>query len=379
MILMRLLGLGLAVAWMCAGEEPLRVSAWYWLNSAPASEWERDFRAMRGLGFTHAVLCWGLDLAAVGHRQEDTRRALAMCRRAGVKAYLVIWHPTHNSLERQPEFQQRDIAGRLRFAFDVFNARWRSTQWKGYLQTVASAYRDEPAFAGYIFDDSFGIGPIERFGGQQGPPGERILAGGKQRAGWWEDWARDTVQFLRAADPNQEHEIYLEDEEHVLGPRVRETVGLDFDRVAKHFDAVGAYTARPWDSPESGARLAEHTREVLEKTRAAVGPDRKIIYTFWVANSVELRKPGPAQFPTVDQIRQIADAARQFGIRHLDLYGFRIGDWAVSEQEWPKARPGTAKTYPLTRGFPGKFLYDRTAIHDELRRYLQSLTSGGSR
>src|SRR5574341_1147066 len=131
----------IALAPLRAQQEPIKISAWYWLNSAPKSEWERDFRAMRDLGFTHAVLCWGLDLAAVGHRQDDTRQALGFCRRAGLKAYLVIWHPTHNSLERRLEFQQKDIAGRLRFSFDVFNPKWRATQWKSYLQTVAKAYQ----------------------------------------------------------------------------------------------------------------------------------------------------------------------------------------------------------------------------------------------
>ncbi|HYM10573.1 MAG TPA: hypothetical protein VEU62_07570 [Bryobacterales bacterium] len=354
---------------------PVRVSAWYWLNSAAAPEWERDFRNMRDLGFTDAVLCWGLDAAAFSYRQKDTHRALDLCQRAGLGCYLMIWHPTHNSLPRRPEFQQRDIAGHLRFTFDVFNPRWRNSQWKAYLQEVAAQYKSDPALAGYVFDDSFGIGPIDHFGGAGGPASERVLPGGEKRAGWWEDWARDTTRFLRAVDPDPQHEIYLEDEEHVLSERTREAVGVDFGRVAKHFDAVGAYTAVAWDSPGAGARVATHTREVLEKTRAAIGPDKKIIYTFWAANIAEERKPGPARFPTVDQIRQIADAALQFGIRHLDLYGYRIGDWVVSAEDWPLRRPGTGPTYPITGQFPGKFLYDRREVHAGLRAYLRGLTS----
>src|SRR5256885_13340654 len=49
-----------AAAWsICAPAQPLRISAWYWLNSAPREEWDRDFRNMAKLGFTHAGLCWG--------------------------------------------------------------------------------------------------------------------------------------------------------------------------------------------------------------------------------------------------------------------------------------------------------------------------------
>jgi hypothetical protein len=48
--------------------------------------------------------------------------------------------------------------GRLRFAFNTFNSKWRETQSKQYLETLARLYAQDPAFAGYIFDDSFEIG-----------------------------------------------------------------------------------------------------------------------------------------------------------------------------------------------------------------------------
>ncbi len=380
-----------------AQAQPVRISAWYWLNAAPKAEWERDFRSMQDLGFTDVVLCWGLDAAAFGLRTGDTREALAAARRVGLGAYIVFWHPVHNSLERRPEFQQVDLAGRLRFAFDVFHPGWRATQWKEYLQRVARAYRDEPAMAGYVLDDSFGVGPVGSFGGRMGPSEEQVISYGRverrlfgaepprsrsdpawdkwieARAAWWEDWARDTVTFLRAEDPNRRHEIYLEDEAHVLETAKRDAVGLDFARLARHFDVVAAYTATPWLGPDSGERVAAATREVIRKTRQLLGPDKKLIYTFWVANAAEQRRPGPARYPTVDQIRQIAEAALETGVRHLDMYGYRIGDYLVKESDWPQARPGSGPTYPLTGQFPQKFLWDRPELHPELRAYLRSL------
>ena len=395
MIRLAVLTLLLAQSLIC---QPLRISAWYWLNSAPRAEWERDFRKMAGMGFTHVDLCWGLDAAAWALRVEDTKYALKSCRRAGLGAYFIVWHPVHNSLPRRPEFQQVDAAGQLRFAFDTFNSKWRETQWKEYLQTLARLYARDPAFAGYILDDSFGIGPIKGIAGPGGAPASRFIsyseddrrrfgkapptqpsdpdwaAWTQARAGWWEDWARDTNRYIRDVDPNRQHEVYLEDEQYVLSQAARDTTGVDFGRMARAFDAVGAYTEPRWDGkPDAGKRAVEQTVQVLEKTRAAVGPGKKIIYTFWAGNILELRAPGPAKYPTVDQIREICEAALKFGIRHLDLYGYRIGDFIVTDENWPQKRPPATGPYPLTDQFPHKYLYDRPELHERLGEYLRGL------
>lgn len=383
-----------------AGSPPkVRISAWYWLNSAPKSEWARDFDQMGKMGFTDVLLCWGLDAAAfrLPNRSQDSLDAMRMAKKAGMGSYIVFWHPSHNSLERRPEFVQVDAGGRHLFTFDTFNPEWRRTQWKDYLQQIARIYGKEPGFSGYVFDDSFGIGPIESFGGKQVPPDDRYISYNdfekknfqgalphkpgdplweqwrEARAKWWEDWARDTVGSIRAIDSNTAHEIYVEDEAHVLSPKMKDTVGLDLGKVARHFDAVGAYTAISWKSPDAseGARI---TSDVLARTRAAVGPKTKIIYTFWIANHPEERNPGPANYPTVDQIKAVADAALKAGIQHLDMYGYRIGEYVVNPpSDWPKARPGTGATYPLTGQFPQKFLWDRPQLHKKLGEYLRSL------
>jgi len=355
---------------------------------------------MAELGFTHVDLCWGLDAAAWVLRVEDTAYALDTSRRAGLGAYLVVWHPVHNSLIRKPEFQQVDAAGQLRFAFNTFNAGWRETQWKQYLQKLAKLYGNHPAFAGYIFDDSFGIGPIGGIAGAGGAASSRFISYsaddrrryGRQppnrpsdpdwaawtevRSGWWAEWARDTNRYIREIDPNREHDVYLEDEQYVLSQAARDATSVDFGRMARAFDAVSAYTEPKWDdSPDSSRRAVEQTRSVLEKTRAAIGPDKKMIYTFWAGNILELRTPGPAKYPTVEQIREICEAAIQSGVRHLDMYGWRIGDFLVTNENWPKKRPPANGPYPLTDPFPGKYLYDRPKLHAQLGDYLRALKS----
>lgn len=390
---------GTPLALNAAAKPKVRISAWYWLNSAPKSEWARDFADMSKMGFTDVLLCWGLDAAAFGipNRDQDSLDAIQMAQKVGMGSYLVFWHPSHNSLERKPEFEQVDSGGQHLFTFDTFNPKWRSTQWKGYLQRVARTYRSAPGFAGYVFDDSFSMGPVETFGGKPVPAEYRYISYNDfekknfkgelprkpgdplweewcaARAKWWGDWARDTVKFIRQIDADKAHEIYVEDEAHVLSPKMKDTVGLDLQRVANEFDAIGAYTEIAWKSQDAseGARI---TSDVLERTRAAVGPGKKIIYTFWIANHPEERKPGPAVYPTVDQIKAVADAALKAGIQHLDMYGYRIGEYVVNPaSDWPKARPGTGASYPLTGQFPQKFLWDRPQLHEKLGEYLRGL------
>jgi hypothetical protein len=123
---------------------------------------------------------------------------------------------------------------------------------------------------------------------------------GESQEDWWEDWARDTVRFIREVDPSPQHIIYLEDPAgDALNPSVKNTVGLDLTRVARHFDAVGAYTSASWSSsPNSGAKVAQHARDVLAQLRKVIQPEKLTIYTFWVANAPEERKPGPARYPS---------------------------------------------------------------------------------
>ncbi len=379
--------------------EPIRVSAWYWLNSAPRQEWAADFHNMKHLGFTHLSLCWGLDLTAWRFRVEDTKYALNLARQSGLGAYLIVWHPSHNSLPRRPEFQQIDAGGNVRFTFDTFNTTWRNTQWKEYLQTVAKLYAGHPAFAGYIFDDTFGIGGIGTIDGPMGKPEQLYVSYsafdgrlfGKQppkspadlgwsewtaaRSDWWANWSQDTIRFIREIDQNIQHEIYLEDNiDSIFQPRVRDRIGLDFGKAAQPWDAVGAYTEPDWGMNSHSAQAQiDFTRAVIGKVRAAVGPEKKIIYTFWAGNAKELRTLGPAKYPMASQIRDVCEAALSLGIRHLDMYGYRIGDFVVTEKDWPQKRPPLEGPYRLTDPFPQKYLYDRTSLHEELGAYLRSL------
>lgn len=365
----------------------IRISSWYWLNSAPKTDWAGDFVTMKNLGFTDVLLGWGLDAAAIATRPEETKQAIRLARSAGLGAYLIVWHPYGNSLPRKPEFMQVDSDGRTLETFDVFNPEWRSTQWKAYLEKVASLYYSQPGFAGYVFDDSFGVagdgfvsyGRYEQhaFGAplpkKPGDPG--WVRWVKIRETWWEDWGRDTVSYIRADDPNKSHEIYVEDGiGSIVDPNRPNNIGLDFARVARYFDAVGGYTMSSWnDAPDSDQRVIQETIDAITGVRRIVGPHEQIIFTFWSANPAEERKSGAAKYPAANQIEEVCRAALKLGIRHIDMYGYRIGDPEVPRADWPQWVPAEPDPYRLTKQFPQKFLWDRPELHAEMGKYLRSL------
>lgn len=365
----------------------VRISAWYWLNSAPRADWAGDFVTIKNLGFTDVLLGWGLDAAAITTRPEETKEAIRLAKKAGLGSYLIVWHPFGNSLPRKAEFMQVDSNGKQLETFDVFNPQWRSTQWKQYLQKVAEIYGKQPGFSGYVFDDSFGAagngfvsyGEYEQhaFGTSlpKKPGDPEWDKWVKMRETWWEDWAKDTVSYIRAIDSDKSHEVYLEDFiGSVVDPNRPNNIGLDFARVSRHFDAVGGYTMSNWtDSPDSDQKVVKEAENAISDVRKIIGSQKQIIYTFWSANPKEEHKTGPAKYPTAKQIQQICEAAMKLGIRHLDMYGYRIGDPDVPKADWPQWVPAEPAPYRLTGQFPQKFLWDRPEVHDELGSYLRSL------
>jgi hypothetical protein len=392
-----LLALASASSAAAAQKPRVRLSAWYWLNSAPKNEWQRDFKQMADLGFTDVLLAWGLDSSAFGIRVADSRDAINWAGKAGLGSFLCVWHPTHNTLERRPDVVQMDVAGHHLFTFDTFNPEWRRTVWRDYLHKLADSYGKLPGFAGYVFDDSFSIGPVGEFGGPYPEADDRYISYGAferkafgaelpksktdpawqkwidARAHWWNEWSADTVKFIREQDSNPEHIIYLEDAAGILGPDPIDRQGVRFGEAAQPFDAVCAYIEPPYSAKDSAEKIVAAVRNSINKTREAAGASKRIIFTFWVADLATERASGPAAHPTVDQIRAVGDAALALGITHLDMYGYRIGEYRATTAEWPAKRPGNGPTYPITGQFPKKFLWDRPELFPGLRAYFKAI------
>ena len=63
----------------------------------------------------------------------------------------------------------------------------------------------------------------------------------------------------------------------------------------------------------------------------------------------------------------------KLGVRHLDMYGFRIGEYRVSRDEMARMVPAEPAPYVLTGQFPQKFMWDRPEIQTDLGTYLRGL------
>jgi hypothetical protein len=417
-----------------------RFSVWYWLNAVPKTQWREDFSAISKNGFTHVILCWGYDLSAFRLRKQDSLEALELCRQNRLGAYLLIWHPIHNSLllEAEAEHFQIDNLGNKRFSFNLFSRDWRNSQWKSYLQDIAQTYKGSEAFDGYALDDSFAFGPVSTFSGLKGVEAGDFVSYSEAdrlrfrewlksryhtlsrvneqwgitlsdwtdieipmkiesepiwadwtdaRTDWLEDWARDTMRFIREVDPDPAHIVYIEDLARVLGLESTEsrfstrpvtfadTIGLRFGRVTRHFDRLGAYTMpSSWDSEDALDRALEQTDTVLEETIRQAGGVDQLTYTFWISDSQQVFSPGPVTRPTAEEIWKISELALSKGINHIDYYAFDVGGASLDDDEdWKRHLPGTKVDYPLSKQFRKTWLKDRPGgVLEELGGFVKA-------
>lgn len=424
------------------GPEPgeVRFSVWYWLNAVPKDDWADDFSAIAKNGFTHVILCWGYDLSAFRLRKQDSLDALELCRQNGLGAFLLIWHPVHNSLllEADPEHFQVDNLGNKRFSFNLFSRDWRNSQWKSYLQDLAETYRESEAFAGYALDDSFALGPVSTFSGEEGVETGDFVSYSKAdqsrfsewlksryqtlaqvnerwatkygdwseieipvkiekeviwgdwvdaRTEWMEDWARDTMRFIREVDPDPAHIVYIEDLVVVLGLESRasqfsprpitfaDMIGLRFGQVTRHFDRLGAYTMpSSWELEDSLDKALEQTDTVLEETISQAGGVDQLTYTFWISDSKQVFSPGAVTRPNAQEIWKITELALSKGVNHIDYYAFDVGGASLAdEDEWKRYLPGTGEDYPLSKQFRQTWLKDRPdGVLEELGQLIRA-------
>jgi hypothetical protein len=142
---------------------------------------------------------------------------------------------------------------------------------------------------------------------------------------------------------------------------------MQIGRVFEPFDAVDAYTLYAWGKEDSLQTALANTRDVLTELRRQVGAKKEIIYTFWVANRIV---DGPGQLSGAD-ILAIVEEALKLGIKNIDYYGYRIGDFRIftTNKKWRSLLPGKDETYPVIPRLPGKFLVDRPDVLQMLAEF----------
>jgi hypothetical protein len=379
----------------------VRVSSWYWLNSVPKTGWRADFDAMKHLGLTDVVLVWGLDATAFSTRIADSHEAIRAAHRAGLGSYLFVWHARHSALPHELRFEQVDAAGQSLYAFDAFDPEWRNTQWKQYLQTVAREYGPEPGMAGYVFDNSFAVGRVGAIDGPMPAASDSYISYGdaerrmfgkplpvlpqdpawaewtQARQQWWAEWASDTRKAIRAIDADPRHKIILEDGDNTIDPDTESRVGLSLKMVIPFFDTMGAYWATSYADPTTEGKLAGDLEGYLTRMRTAIGSDKELSLSLRISDAATEDTPGHADKPTVEQIKQLVDAAVAMGVRKIDFYGYRMGIYHLDGPGWRQYQPGNGPTYPLTGQIKRKFLVDRPELFSPLRSYLLQIEAPG--
>jgi len=348
----------------------MEFGTWYALNCGAESEWRDDFALARDSGFDFLVLwnmrpdCagrWG-DVRQVVDQGDKTRRALTEIERAGLKAYLGVWHPYYMG--------PVPVGERLRWAHggtargpDLFNPDWLRRTWLPYVRRVAKAFGGCPAYRGAYFDDTFPVLPTatrsylsysaaatrrfrdwlkrryvtignlnmqlrlrkgyRSFAAVRPPrePAECLALWTDwtaARADWCEDFARQTVAAYRGADRRPGRELVLSDQNYHMQVNGLQ-YGVDYGRLMRHFDRFEIYMA------------AEHTKLSRRELVANVEAD--------VKRGLEIAAGKPFQFHTwfadrrtlapmsAATLRAVLEPALDGGAGAVEIYTFKVYDW----------------------------------------------------
>lgn len=348
----------------------MEFGTWYALNCGPQTEWRDDFALARDSGFDFIVL-WHLlpdlpgrrgDVRQVVLQSDKTLRALDEVERAGIRAYLGVWHPYYMG--------PIPVGRRLRWADgrtvrgpDLFNPEWVRRAWLPYVRRLARTFGGHRAYRGAYFDDTFPVLPTatrsylsyssaamhrfrewlkrryltvgnlnarlrlpkgyRSFGNVRPPrePAEGLALWTDwtaARADWCEEFARQTVSVYRSADRRRGHELVLSDQDyHMQCNRLQ--YGVDYPRLMRHFDRFEIYMS------------AEHTRigrrELLANVEAdvargrAIAGDKPFQFHTWFADRRTLEPMSPAT------LRAVVERAAETGADAVEIYTFKVYDW----------------------------------------------------
>jgi len=355
------------------------LGVWYWLDAAPAEEWDQDLRDMRALGYDYVVAGWGGRIDRVRERIEVTRRFLELAGRHGLGVYLCVW----SGMVMYPHVggeahAQVDNHGQPRSYYNLWDRAWPGRAYREYVQSIAEAYRGCAGLRGYLFDDTFAShsrapgagkyvcytpGDAERFreylrgryhdlsvinlfwrdgnyGGWDAlepprEPGQEFwLEWYEARAGWFEEWARETRDFIRERDPRCE--LYLLDGGGIAA-NLRPLFGIDLGRLTRYFDVVMLY-AMPsgFEKPRVDMAPILSAVDFMVSATRELAPDQRVAFDLHIYQPFtdeDYTRKSDWPNPTLDQIKAITRQAIASGANMVDHYGYRIGNWRLPDKE----------------------------------------------
>jgi hypothetical protein len=348
----------------------MEFGTWYALNCGPREEWSDDLLRVREAGFDFVVL-WNLSPSAgsqpgdVRHIVRDamaTTESLDAAARAGLRAYLGLWHPYY--MGSIPVGQRLCWAdGRRRNAPDLFHEQWLRRSWLPYVRTAAQRFCRHPAFRGVYFDDSFPVVPKETrsYLSYSGATRQRFRRWLRERyltvanlnmclrprkayrsfaavnppaqptddlalwtdwtaarAQWCEEFAERTCRAWRQVDGDPTHELVLSDQDYHLQCNALQ-YGVDYSRLAKHFDRLEVYMAANHEAVSRRELLANVTHDVRRGRRLA--GSKPLQFHTWFADRRSYR---PMDSGT---LRAVIDTAGSLGAAAMEIYTFKVGNW----------------------------------------------------
>lgn len=353
---------------------------WYHLNSGPREEWEEDIHNIRALGYDYIVVCWGKNAVLLREKVEDTLEMMAICDRCGLGVYLCVWSGNMMYPYLGEDNHQMDDKGCIRNFYNLWNHEWRNGVYKEYLQDVARSYCHCPALKGYHFDDTFASYDVkQRTGGRYtsyhrqdverfqcwlkerypdvftlnrflssehyygidhpqyqswneiepptDPESHLWLEWYLARSHWYEDWARETSEFIREIDPL--HELYVEDGGRIAGIR-RELRGIDLARIAKHFDVVALYEMPfGFEQPEVDMDPIHSVIDYVVSSTRRLAPGKQIGTCYHVYPP--LGKDISWPYPDMAQIESMTEQAIKSGADKVEQYAYRTIDWRLKD------------------------------------------------
>ena len=269
----------------------LETVTWYWLNSADASEWERDFRRIKAVGIDRVALWYGWDASLMASQAAHTRKALDFCQQIGLDAYLGIWSGTIMHSQK---------------GLNILNPEWQQNWFHPYLQKIRNNYDKHPAVKGYYLDDTLTT--------EEGPAKSDY---GNNRKESFRNWVRILRDTLGIEETKKE--LVFSDFHTVIDDKLPK-FGIDWADIVPFFSRVMVYNVNV--SPEGF--IQDRLKLLAMKTKDKI-PLSWGMFTFVSGEKRDQLKP----HPTVEELKRQIQEARDAGVLAVDFYAFRVGDWTV--------------------------------------------------
>lgn len=333
---------------------------WYWLNSSRPNQWKKDFQRIKEIGIDRVVLWYGWNATWIARYPNHTQKALDLCKKVGLEAYLGIWSGTimdpANSTKLKP-YKMLDQKGNRSKGFNIFNTKWQDSWLKNYLRKIQKFYGNHPAMKGYYLDDtlvleegfqSVGYGfqmdvqfqnwakqkygrledlnkawdeSFKKWNQISAPQNQKVSLDtlddwNEARRFWFQRWGRTVQEVLKVKERNQE--LIFSDFHTILDAKLP-AYGIRWNDLIPFFSRIMVYNINISTPGLIASRIKLLRKETGDRLPVSWG-----IFTFVIGQA----KAEKHLKPTSQELsRQIQEAKKSY-VHAIDFYAFQVGDWS---------------------------------------------------